>query len=188
MKKRRENNSLHEKDKKLNNITFPKINPPSRNIFNNIIPSPTNNLQFPKKWFPNSTGRDVPMTSRFGIENNLKVPLPIITDKKNTILPKIIKSPIESIKNSPIGRTIKKWFPNSTGRDVPMTSKFGIENNHKIAHLRPIELIIPEENMIKVKIIPISPIVRKLDAPLPKKKIGRLWGTSFHELQKTKEK
>lgn len=174
MKKRRENNSLHEKDKKLNNISFPKINPP------------TNNLQFPKKWFPNSTGRDVPMTSRFAIENNLNVPLPIITNKKNTILPKIIKSPIKSIKNSPIDRTKKKWFPNSTGRDIPMTSRFGIENNHKIAHLRPIELIIPEENMIKVIIIPISPIVRKLDAPLPKNKIGRLWGMSFHELQKIK--
>ena len=122
----RKNKHLDKRDEKISNITFPKIiRPPSRNIFNNIsFPK----IKSPKKWFPVSTGRDIPMTSRFGIENNLNVPPPIITGEKKTILPKIIKSPIESIKNSPIGRTIKNWFPNSTGREIPMTSRFGIEN------------------------------------------------------------
>lgn len=64
--------------------------------------------KFVKKWFPNSTGRDMPMTSRFGIENNrfntflIKSPIKLPKLKYTINLPKI-KSPIKIPKiKSPI--------------------------------------------------------------------------------------
>jgi len=49
--------------------------------------------------------------------NTLKIETPDPKIKKKYFLPKI--------KN----KFTKKWFPNSTGRDIPMTSRFGIEHN-----------------------------------------------------------
>lgn len=131
------------------------------------------------KWYIFSTGRDTPMTSRFAIHNGLNPPLPVKTEVK---LPKIIKSPIEYIKKSPVGKTFKKWFPNSTGRDTPMTSRFGIEHNKSCENLRPGPIFIPDERKVTVKILPVSPVESKLNAPQKRNKSlfrRGLWGLNM---------
>tara|TARA_B100000287_G_scaffold430814_1_gene486791 strand:+ start:415 stop:858 length:444 start_codon:yes stop_codon:yes gene_type:complete len=133
------------------------------------------------KWFPNSTRREVKMTSRFAIKNGIQQPPPIKTNQR-VKLPKLIKSPIECVKKSPVGRVIKKWFPNSTGRDVPMTSRFGIEHNKSCEFLRPTPVVLPCEKSVKIKILPISPISPPLRPPYKREKSlskRGVWGMNF---------
>jgi len=77
-----------------------KLNIESPTIENNkksyYLPKIKN--RFTKKWFPNTTGRDMPMTSRFGIENN----------RFNTFL---IKSPIKFSNLSPSIKLPKLKYP-----------------------------------------------------------------------------
>ncbi len=47
------------------------------------------------------------------------------------------------LKNRP------KWFPNSTGREVYMTSRFGIEHNKSCEFLRPDPIFIQEQSYRK---------------------------------------
>ena len=143
------------------------------------------NLQRPpsKKSYVFSTGRDAPMTSRFAIHNGFNPPPPVKTEVKTEVkLPKIIKSPIEYIKKSPIGVAIKKWFPNSTGRDTPMTSRFGVEHNKSCENLRPDPVFIPDEQKVRIKILPVSPVEPKLNAPQKRNKSlfrRGLWGMNL---------
>ena len=61
-----------------------------------------------------------------------------------------------------------KWFPNSTGRDMPMTSRFGIEHNKATEYLR----LQPVKTHVGIE--------HGLEAPKRRKPLGYLWGTSFH--------
>tara|TARA_B100000902_G_scaffold316361_1_gene307653 strand:+ start:4846 stop:5187 length:342 start_codon:yes stop_codon:yes gene_type:complete len=101
----------------------------------------------------------------------------IKTNPKTKLLPKVIKSPIECVKKSPV---YKRWFPNSTGRDIPMTSRFGIEHNKSCEFLRPKPVALPCE--VKIKILPASPISPPLRPPYKRDKSLRkrgVWGVNL---------
>jgi len=106
------------------------------------------NIKLPKikNGTDNYTKKPNTTATNYSIENNSNIPIPIKIPENNKKNNKN-KSPIEKIKQlsktvlspkqksntlDPVPPNKKKWFPNSTGREIQMTSRFGIENNHKI--------------------------------------------------------
>ena len=128
------------------------------------IQRPPNN-----KLYSFSNDRSNSIKTRFSINNGLNPP-----NKTDVKLPEIIKYR---------QMHVKKWYPNSTGREMPMTSRFGIENNKTCENLRPDSIFLPNERMIRIKILPVSPIqTENPDAPRKRNKSLKnrgLWGINL---------
>tara|TARA_E500000178_G_C16731045_1_gene621606 strand:- start:361 stop:660 length:300 start_codon:yes stop_codon:yes gene_type:complete len=75
--------------------------------------------------------------------------------------PNLPRPPSKPVKS---GAVIKPWFPNSTGRDTPMTSRFGIEHNKMCENLRPPPIYIPGE-LTTVKMLQVSSVGESTKAP-----------------------